>query len=577
MKKALLGIALLALLIPLSGADFGFNDGGKILIKASRTISGGVGTWDTDTTPAGVLVTTYVDGAGSPGCYLSYSSDDGATWTERSLGGTGLACSMTIVTETNWYVVNGPSLLETTNGGTSFGTVSTITDACAGTSSRHHIVDYDSADSDDIMVVFGGGTSSGDDICFAFSNDGGATWATSGIISTSNGDKRPVLVHITGQVWVAAYGGEYFRTTDDGTGWTATAWPGFNSFDNSGYVSRRAVEDAGCDPCLVRYGQNSGNTLAYLETSTDDGLNFAENNIFTQVPSGDDGFGQEAGFFFSGPDGTRYFGGTGATEKPRLWNVDTDDQIIESSIVNVRDANFGFLDSGEPFMVAKVDVGADDDIYYYPGADALQPETVAGLSGQNMGTIDKVKLRWPLSASDPDQDVGDYDYFVVANGGASTTQDTDGNDGGGFREFIVTLGGEGDVVFQVYAEDPITGLVSEDSCAITIDLGQPNDSDSCGTGVGIGGGGAVADTFLGTDLQSAADEVGMNVEGLRWFIGLMLILCIATPLFLAFGGIGGGLGALVGIALSIGFGLIPIWFVVLIVIVSLAAIAFLRR
>lgn len=204
------------------------------------------------------------------------------------------------------------------------------------------------------------------------------------------------------------------------------------------------------------------------------------------------------------------------------------------------------------------------------------PTSPSGLSGVNHKDTDKVNLRWVISTTDPDQDVGEYTYEIFVNG-VNIGDDTDGGDGGGFREVILTLGGESSVVIQVRALDPITNLVSPLSCAISINLGRDLASDSCGTGVGLGGGGSPADDFLGINLQDTADQAGMDVEGLRWFLGVLMILALAAPLLIAFGTVGGVLGGLTGLALAIGFGLIPLWFVVLIALLAAAAIAFMRR
>lgn len=138
-------------------------------------------------------------------------------------------------------------------------------------------------------------------------------------------------------------------------------------------------------------------------------------------------------------------------------------------------------------------------------------------------------------------------------------------------EVEFTGNGLAEIAFSVKATNPLTGLTGEYSCQVVVDVSREGDVDFCGELGGAVGTGAPG-TFLGIDL----DESGIGAEAAGWFLGILMIVTLTAALAIG-GPVMMGFGGLLGLGLSVGFGLIPIWFVVVLFMVGAGAVVLLRR
>ena len=90
--------------------------------------------------------------------------------------------------------------------------------------------------------------------------------------------------------------------------------------------------------------------------------------------------------------------------------------------------------------------------------------------------------------------------------------------------------------------------------------------------------------LLGVNLNQQSTTTGMSAEALGWFYGFVLIAMLTVLL----AGVGAlinkaavvpmlGLGAFLGVSGSIGFGLWPLYTIVLLVLILAAVVAYFKR
>lgn len=220
------------------------------------------------------------------------------------------------------------------------------------------------------------------------------------------------------------------------------------------------------------------------------------------------------------------------------------------------------------------------------------PLAVTGLSALVTqawtGTTSKVELRWPLSASDPDQETGTLTYKIYVNGNFLQADAIGTNDGDGSRYFLLQTGGTGSshtYTFWIIVED--RGSFSAESCHVTVGDAVLNAVVACGNitppnGIppGNGGGGLGTGNPISNAKEFFQDSWGLSADIGNWLFGLVIIGLIiggfarisATPFMLA-------LGALVGVGVALAFGFFPLWllFVLIFLIIAFAAYALFER
>ncbi len=252
--------------------------------------------------------------------------------------------------------------------------------------------------------------------------------------------------------------------------------------------------------------------------------------------------------------------------------------------------NLGSLDLGPRTVVGigrgSTVVGPDslywslDDAGDAPPSEFF-PLAPAGLSAFVQKTVGvqqdgEIVLRWPLSASDPDQEAGNLTYSIYVDGVDVGDDLLNARDGGGYREALVVLGGAPtSFVFQVTATNNL-GYESAKSCAVVVDGGLILDSDSCGDASGLlpgGGGVPVGDGGL-LDLEPLAGGLGLPIASVGWIVGVALIAGLAVGGFFLGGFAGAAGGAALGLAGGVGLGWVPIWVPILMVMVIVGAFLF---
>lgn len=301
------------------------------------------------------------------------------------------------------------------------------------------------------------------------------------------------------------------------------------------------------------------------------------------ISAGDGGVGTTIGTSSNGWHVYRLIFDYGAME----YDVTMDDVNIAS--------NLGFGSNDEIGFIAILTDGpiTGDSIYF----DALginesivstpiPPSQISGLSGIVTELPDpqgKIRFTWPISDNDPDSEVGEYEYRLYRDGIFTAVDPITALDGNGIRVFDYAEGAGGIHTYAVLAYNTTLGLEGPISCTIVIDEDELSDAASCGDQTTpSGSGGTIGDpTFPGLDIDDTSAALGISSSALAWFLGLIIIAaCTVAFVGLSKGrapGIFGGMGAVVGLGVSIGFSLIPIWFAVFAALLALAALVLFRR
>lgn len=230
----------------------------------------------------------------------------------------------------------------------------------------------------------------------------------------------------------------------------------------------------------------------------------------------------------------------------------------------------------------------NDDAQIPTDFDPGTPLPPAGLSAlvvDNTPTSQEMELRWPVSATDPDQSQGDYTYTIFVNGIDIGDDATTGEDGDGFRFASVVIGSADGATysFQIKATDTATSLTSDFSCAVSVNSGELGDFDSCGDITGGGGGGSIGG---GDPNGNPLEQMVFFLEeqwGFPWgfIIGaIIMAVCVVLAMGATNGNLlaGGLVMVLVG-AINVIVGLWAEWALILMVllVIALAGVAIFQK
>lgn len=140
--------------------------------------------------------------------------------------------------------------------------------------------------------------------------------------------------------------------------------------------------------------------------------------------------------------------------------------------------------------------------------------------------------------------------------------------------------GSNTVLNSFLALDPDSLVTGTSTCLTDLEgVSSVNAPPPSGGGQGGGSdGGVIGDQpfFPGVNTGEFATATGMSLDQVGWLIGLLLILALAAGMAFIMPVLG-IVGGLAGLGMSVAFGLIPVWFIIVIVIIGGALVVWFRR
>lgn len=119
------------------------------------------------------------------------------------------------------------------------------------------------------------------------------------------------------------------------------------------------------------------------------------------------------------------------------------------------------------------------------------------------------------------------------------------------------------VWFRVLARDPLTHQQSAESCIVNVIQGRNNSAAACGSLDFTTGGGTISNTplFPGLNVGLWSSEMGFSITIGSLVLSLIFAAVLGLLAWLHTNWVGGAVGALVGIAITVSWGLFPIWII----------------
>lgn len=569
LKRSVLFLASLLLVAPVVADTF--------LVPTSAS-------WSLDGTPAAQDMTVAADGTigvMASGGVARVGTVDGGWFSNTFSGVSGERACIQSIGGDNWLVVydDGAGNIKyanSTNDGVSWNSAQTLAGASGLLSSSCSIGYFESTGTVTIQLV---NDDQADRAEFWRSTDGGSSFsqvqtetaATFGTPGLQNGVSQSFNGYV---IFARGDGASVWRTTDDGASWNqiniATSCGGDTKGLGAGPATGSAYDFVGMWTCnsgsFIRFYFITGNTVSAQTVS---GLT---GNVFSGRYIGYDA--ESDSYVATVNENSASIDYYYSTDDGATWGSET----VASS---ANDVGGAWFNNGTHHLFSA------NGVYTASGGLIEGPSAPAGLSGfvqtadsdgagPNEATI---VLRWPVSANDPDQDVGDYYYWVTLDGSNQAENDTvTAADANGVREFTFSnTNVAGTHSYSIQAQNATTGEFSANSCTITLDHSTAFSQSSCGDSpplAGIGGGGVIP----GVDVDQVADDLGIDRSAFGWIIGASITFGIAAA---AYGGtrsaILAGAGALFGVGISTAFGLFPLWLILILVLFGAAAVFLVRR
>jgi len=155
---------------------------------------------------------------------------------------------------------------------------------------------------------------------------------------------------------------------------------------------------------------------------------------------------------------------------------------------------------------------------------AFVPDPPTGLKGEvvKLGSetlTGKALLEWNLSPLETNTDVGDFDYNIYLDNVFLATDTVDANDGGGARSYVHLFTGSSSFGVANFTVTAQSGLESDPSCEITLDLDVFGDFDECGLEVSPGSSPAEFDSGF----VAAVESFGFFTDESQHFFSLILV------------------------------------------------------
>lgn len=504
-------------------------------------------------TPNGTAVLAYGDLAGAT--YVAWKFPAGSWQTEQLKTVNGRVASIVVLDDDTWIVAADASIYKTIDAGDTWTLKATL---ASGTQAEGSLA----GDADNLLLAYSANAGgSGADMYLSHSTDAGETWGA-GVAAVANGGQIQAVAHVGGDDFVYLNNDRLYLTTDGGA--TSTSVQNVRGLQLGKETS---VYAGSCKPCFWSYG--SGPVME-LYRSTDDGATFTTqvwDGTGSTIDMGSGGVGSPLSLHdFEGVPYLAYYDGT--------------DYILRS-LEDGHENNIG--STGYVALAGNAD--SFQAIYHdgtnfiaYGGIEATAPEPVTGLTGTTTAS-GEVSLSFFLSPTDPNQDLGDYDYTLYRNGVAAGVLGRNADDGQGILR-VTQTGLTGTVLYQILATDLSTGIDSTLSCGISIDTQDLGQSVTCGTapaGVGVGPSGPVGIPGLGPDgLEPIADAWGIEAGQLAFLIGVLVVAGLTIALYLKAEAVGAFVGALLGFGLCTVLGWFPLWFTLFAVLLAGAVFFFTR-
>lgn len=198
----------------------------------------------------------------------------------------------------------------------------------------------------------------------------------------------------------------------------------------------------------------------------------------------------------------------------------------------------------------------------------------------------EVLIRVGLSPDDPDQEQGDFEYWIGTskfpyNATFSLDEDPTGaEDADGVRNYTrvaptMPAGTSYKLYVKAQARDPLTLEHSQYSCMIDFQEGIQFDGASCGSlgrpNVGPAPG---EPAYPFVDLPMLEDAVGFDADILHGMLAAMTVLGVAFVGYAAASGPGAVAAGVIGIGFVVALGLFPVWAVVVLFMVAVGVIVF---
>lgn len=195
-------------------------------------------------------------------------------------------------------------------------------------------------------------------------------------------------------------------------------------------------------------------------------------------------------------------------------------------------------------------------------------------------TFGIVDMRWFVSANDPDQVNGSYDYWPSQGSKPSLMANYSGANpsprGSGIMNFSFDVGGDGGkfpFYGKVLARDPLTHQRSEYSCIAFVDASQQYASSGCGTfSTNLADIAAGEATYPFINITETADLMGADTSLVAYLLGAATIMGIAVMCFYYGGFIIGVLGTVLSIVLIAAFGILPVWLLITLFLISVTVL-----